>query len=60
MQAVDPRVGFIEVGENNTYHLPSPEVLSRLENFGIKYYRTDIEGDMEVVSDGINFKIKKN
>jgi len=60
LTSVGPQVGFIEVGENNIYKLPSQEILSRLEKFGIKYYRSDTDGDVELVSDGINFKIIKN
>lgn len=56
---VDPEVAFIEVGKNSYGH-PSPEVLSRLENSGIKYYRTDLDGTVKVVSDGNNYQIIKH
>ncbi len=57
LTAVSPSFGFIQVGKDNQYHLPSPEVLQRLDNFSIKYYRTDVDGDMKVMSDGINYQI---
>ena len=56
---VSPQVAVIQVGEKNRYKHPSLEVLNQLENFGIKYYRTDIDGDIEVTSDGKNHKIEK-
>lgn len=60
LKSVNPKLGFIEVGKNNVYHLPSPDILQRLEDFDIKYYRTDIDGDMEVVSDGEKYQILNN
>ncbi len=59
LNVVKPQFAFIEVGRNNQYHLPSPIVTSRLENYGIKYYRTDMDGDMEVLSDGKNYQVLK-
>lgn len=59
LKAVDPRVAFIEVGKNNRYGHPTLEVLNRLESFKIPYYRTDIDGTVELVLDGKDYKIKK-
>lgn len=60
LSAVHPKLGFIEVGEGNQYDLPAQTILSRLDNFGIKYYRTDIDGTVKVLSDGENYQIEKN
>lgn len=60
LSAVHPKLGFIEVGEGNQYGLPAETILLRLENFGIKYYRTDIDGSIKVLSDGENYKIEEN
>lgn len=54
---VSPDVAVIQVGAKNRYGHPTQEVLSRLENFGVKLYRTDVDGDVKVVSDGINYQI---
>jgi len=59
LEKVNPQVAFIQVGAKNTYKHPSPEVLSRLEKSRIKYYRTDLDGHMEIVSDGQSFKTIK-
>lgn len=56
---VSPQVAIVQVGAKNRYGHPSQEVLSRLENFGIPYYRTDIDGDIKVISDGQNFQLFK-
>lgn len=59
LSAVGPEAAFIQVGEGNRYRHPSPEVVSRLENFGVKYYRTDLDGNIKLLSDGKNYKIEK-
>ncbi|MBI2669706.1 MAG: MBL fold metallo-hydrolase [Candidatus Yanofskybacteria bacterium] len=58
LKAVNPVLAFIEVGKKNKYGHPHQEVLERLENYGIKYYRTDIDGAVELILDGQNYKIE--
>lgn len=58
LKAVSPLVAFIQVGGKNRYGHPTEEVLSRLENYGIKYYRTDTDGTKELVLDGQNYVVK--
>jgi competence protein ComEC len=57
LSAVSPDVAIIQVGAKNRYGHPSPEVISEFENYGIKYYRTDINGDIKLISDGKNYLI---
>ena len=57
LAAVSPMAAVIEVGKNSYGH-PTLEVLQRLEKFGIKVFRTDTDGDIEMVSDGNTIKIK--
>ena len=59
LEAVKPKIAVISVGAKNTYGHPTPEVLQKLEKFGIKVERTDQSGDIEIVSDGNNIKIIK-
>ncbi len=59
LNAVSPTVGVIEVGAKNSYGLPSDVILSRLESFPIKYYRTDVDGTIVLSSNGNNFTITK-
>lgn len=57
LDAVNPGVAFIEVGVKNHYGHPHPTVLERLDNRGIKYYRTDVDGAVELILDGQNYQI---
>lgn len=50
-----PEAAVIMVGENNYGH-PAPEVLQRLENFGITTFNTKEDGDIKFISDGSNLK----
>lgn len=58
LQAVTPKAAFIEVGADNRFGHPGQVVLDRLESRGIKYYRSDIDGTVELVLDGRNYQIK--
>ncbi|MBI2065192.1 MAG: MBL fold metallo-hydrolase [Candidatus Yanofskybacteria bacterium] len=57
LYGVSPQVAVIQVGTKNRYGHPVPEVLKRLEDYGIRYYRTDTDGNVKVVSDGQNYQI---
>jgi len=57
LSAVSPEVAVIQVGVKNRYGHPSPEVLERFENYDIKYYRNDLNGDIKLISDGKNYLI---
>lgn len=59
LENVRPKEAVIEVGKNSFGH-PTPEVLQRLEKFGIKIFRTDKSGDIEIISDGKNIKTLNN
>lgn len=58
LQAVSPQMAVISVGGKNTYGHPTPEVLQRLEKFGIKTFRTDLNGTVSILSDGNNIQVK--
>src|SRR3990167_854159 len=59
LEKISPQVAFIQVGAKNRYSHPSLEVTQRLEGFGIRYHRTDLDGHMEVITDGETFQVKK-
>ena len=59
LQNVSPEVAIISSGQDNKYGHPTPEVLQRLEKFGIKVLRTDQMGDVQIISDGNNLAISK-
>jgi competence protein ComEC len=57
LAAVQPRFGIISVGEDNPYGHPSPELLERLENAGMRVLRTDRDGAVHVLTDGTRLEI---
>lgn len=58
LRAASPLTAFINVGAKNRYGHPAKEVIERLENFLIPYYRTDINGRIEITLDGRDYQIK--
>lgn len=58
LQAVSPKFAVISCGENNSYNLPSQTILKRLENMGIDYRRTDLNGTITVHSDGHEISVE--
>ena len=54
LDAVDPEVAIISVGEDNPFGHPNPEVVGRLINkLGEdSVYRTDEDGTIEFITDG--------
>ena len=60
LENIKPKIAVISVGAKNTYGHPTPEVLQRLDSFGIKTLRTDQIGDITILSDGNNLKLIKN
>jgi len=58
LERVEPRIAVISVGEGNRYGFPSEEVLKRYEEMGMKVYRTDIHGAVELRSNGQRISIR--
>ena len=58
LEAVLPDIAVIQVGKDNSYGHPHLEVLANLEQFGIEVLRTDKIGDIRIISDGDNYRIK--
>ncbi|HEY4600247.1 MAG TPA: MBL fold metallo-hydrolase [Cerasibacillus sp.] len=58
LDSVQPEIAIISVGENNSYGHPHPDILNRLENSGIQIYRTDLNGTIQLTTDGKNYSIK--
>ncbi len=56
LAAVNPAFAVISVGENS-YGLPSQDILKRLNGMQIDYYRTDLYGNIVVASDGTKLYI---
>jgi len=52
LRMVGPRIAVISVGAGNRYHHPAAGTLDRLARAGATIYRTDMDGDVEIDSDG--------
>ena len=53
-----PQYAIISVGEDNSYGHPTDAVLSRLSDANVKTYRTDLNGDIWIYSDGENITVE--
>ena len=57
VKIVNPAIAVISVGENNSYNHPYPAVLELLDKYDISILRTDLIGDIRIISDGKIIKI---
>ena len=53
LDAVDPEIAIISCGKDNDYGHPHKEVLNRLKDAEIKIYRTDVNGNIPIISNGL-------
>ncbi|HUP83990.1 MAG TPA: DNA internalization-related competence protein ComEC/Rec2 [Candidatus Limnocylindria bacterium] len=54
VEALHPRIAVISVGADNDYGHPAPETLARLESAGSEIYRTDLDGSIDISTDGFD------
>lgn len=59
LDVVSPDVAIIPVGLDNQYGHPHDEVLQRLTFRDIDIYRTDLDGAVEVITDGDNYRVQR-
>lgn len=52
LTTISPQFAVISVGANNRYGHPAPQALNLLKSHNIKYFRTDKDGSVEIISDG--------
>ncbi|MBI4437140.1 MAG: DNA internalization-related competence protein ComEC/Rec2 [Candidatus Omnitrophica bacterium] len=52
LKAVSPDAAVISVGERETYNLPSPKIISLLDDFKIPTYQTLHSGAIRMISEG--------
>jgi len=53
LQKVNPDIAVISVGEGNKFGHPNGRIINRLERMGKRFFRTDLDGEVDFVSDGI-------
>ena len=54
LELVKPKIALIGVGKDNKFGHPNDIVLERLKQYHIKVYRTDMEGEIVLESNGQN------
>ena len=52
LNEVSPTYGVIMAGKDNSYGLPKENILNRLTKLNVKLYRTDLNGTIEMSSNG--------
>lgn len=57
LQVVSPTVSVIEVGNGNDYGHPAPETLENLKIAGSVIYRTDLDSNIDVTTDGKSYSV---
>ena len=59
VDAVRPSIAIVSSGEDNEYGHPAPETLATLATHAaIAVFRTDLHGDVEVVTDGTTLRVR--
>ena len=57
LREVMPEYAVISVGKDNLYGHPTEAVLIRLRDADVQVYRTDLQGDIIMISDGDNITV---
>jgi competence protein ComEC len=57
LEAWRPQIALISCGRANPFGHPAPDVIARLEAFGARIYRTDLDGEITVDTDGQHVKV---
>ncbi len=57
LEQVKPALALISAGAGNRFGLPSTRTVELLRSKGIRLYRTDLDGTIEIVSDGIGWTV---
>jgi competence protein ComEC len=58
VRRVKPAAALISLGEFNRYGHPAQAVLERLRSAGARVYRTDLQGELTIISKGEGYEIK--
>ncbi|MGN2369501.1 ComEC/Rec2 family competence protein [Clostridium cagae] len=58
IQAVSPQYGIISCGTDNSYGHPHKETMNKISKNKIETYRTDLQGEITLSSDGRTISIK--
>lgn len=57
IKKVLPEIAVIQCGKNNSYGHPHQETLEILEKYDINIFRTDLNGDIKIISNGRTYEV---
>jgi competence protein ComEC len=57
LEAWRPQIALISCGRGNPFGHPAPDVIARLEAIGARIYRTDLDGEVTVDTDGSHVRV---
>jgi competence protein ComEC len=55
--AVNPRIAVVSVGENNQFGHPVEDVVERYARAGVRFLRTDRDGEVTALTDGQTLEV---
>lgn len=58
LSIIKPEIGIISVGEENNYGHPAKISLDLLRKYRVKTFRTDLNGEIEILSDGSTWSVR--
>jgi competence protein ComEC len=58
IEAVDPDVAVISAGKSNSFGHPHEETLRRYKQYGVRTYRTDLDGAVTILKAGKGYDVK--
>jgi competence protein ComEC len=56
LEAVHPKIAIISCGLHNVFGHPSPVTLAALKAVGARSYRTDLDGGVSIISNGVTIQ----
>ncbi len=59
LKEIRPSLAFISVSADNKYREPAPETLEKFNQLGIKIWRSDLDGDLQVIASDQGLYTKK-
>lgn len=57
LESLRPQVAVVSAGSGNPYGHPAPATVARLEAAGAQLFRTDLDGSIEIVTDGESLSV---
>jgi competence protein ComEC len=58
LEKIRPEIAIISVGSHNPFGHPSPIILERLKQLGVRIYRTDLQGAIQITTNGQTYSVK--